>query len=143
MRYVLSAAVLTSSGQFEYKLVNAMTASIWLRNGEYTSAIRIPEIARLLRYLTGLKILPNHERIAMQPGHQALVCRLVCSSDSAFHELLKKGRQDAKALKDNCAWAAHAFDVSGRQSRYSQPANNLGNRRRQACASGSRRKSQT
>ena len=59
MRYILSAAVVTAPGQFEYKLVNIMTASAWLRDGEFKSFVRIPQIARLLRYLTGLKILPN------------------------------------------------------------------------------------
>lgn len=77
MRYLLNSAVLTSPGEYNYRLVDINQAVAWLLDGEFVSAIRYDQTAEALSMITGVDIPTRDTTLVMEAGDEALVFRLV------------------------------------------------------------------
>ena len=75
-RYVMSSAVLTGPGTFEYALIDTERAREWLRVHAYTSALRFVQSADALALLTGEHVPVSREFCELAVGDEALVYRL-------------------------------------------------------------------
>ncbi len=75
-RFVLNSAVITTPGEYSYKLVSPSVAKTWLEAGSYKSTIGYEETAIALEKITDVKVPVNRENIHMTAGDEALVFRL-------------------------------------------------------------------
>ena len=76
MRYLLNSAVITAPGRYEYRLITAEEAALWLRKGNFISQIGYPATAEHIKALSGIKPEINREATTMHAGDEALVVRL-------------------------------------------------------------------
>ena len=76
-RYILNSAVITSPGEYSYRLISVDEARGWLAREEgYISTIGYEQTSAALERLTGHRVPVNRVTIEMQPGDEALVFRL-------------------------------------------------------------------
>ena len=76
MKYILNSAVLTSPGDYRYRLVTADEARQWA-DGGFISTVGYEQTAEALTQLLGVPVPVDRRTIAMQSGDEALVFRLV------------------------------------------------------------------
>lgn len=76
MRIVLSSAVVTSYGTYEYIPIDIDGAREWLARGPYISYVGYPNMAAWLESRLGQRIPISRESCEMRPGDEALVARL-------------------------------------------------------------------
>jgi hypothetical protein len=74
-KYVLSAAVVTDFGTWQYDPTTPLKAAEFLEDDNYTSAIGYAETAGVLSELVGVDIAVNRILVNLEPGDQALVIR--------------------------------------------------------------------
>ena len=102
MRFILSSAVVTAPGTYQYRHVTLPQARQWIEAGPYHSTIRYAETARALSALLGRRIETRDEQVKMQPGDEALIFRLVFPSGTRGLPMDKKGKVDVAFVLDNC-----------------------------------------
>ncbi|WP_456325933.1 STIV orfB116 family protein [Desulfonauticus submarinus] len=76
MKYILNSAVVTTTGVYEYKLIDIEKARKWIRENNWESTIGYVETAFALSQLVEKPIPINRKLIRMKPGDEALVFRL-------------------------------------------------------------------
>lgn len=76
MRYILNSAVITTPGNYEYRLIDTCEAILWLSDGRFTSTIGYQETADALTSIAGIHIPVNRKMIKMETDDEALVFRL-------------------------------------------------------------------
>lgn len=74
-RFLLSSAVLTRPGTYEYHLVSVDEARAWLSK-PYASRLRFSVTADAIELLLGIKPPLDRTPVEMRPGDEALVARL-------------------------------------------------------------------
>lgn len=102
MRYILNSAVITAPGWYDYRLLSLTDARRWIEAGPYHSTVRYPDTAAALAKLLGCDIEVRNETIAMQPGDEALVFRLVFPPGAGRVDVQKKGALGLLFIMDNC-----------------------------------------
>lgn len=102
IRFILSSAVITSTGTYRYRHITMPEARQWIEAGPYHSTIRYPETARALAALAGRRIETRDEQVKMQPGDEALVFRLVFPPGTRGLPTDKKGKVSVEFILDNC-----------------------------------------
>ncbi len=75
-RYVLSSAVITAPGTYEYRLLTPETARRWLDRGGFTSLVGYDVTASAMEMLLGVRPAVSREHARMEIGDEALVFRL-------------------------------------------------------------------
>jgi hypothetical protein len=101
-RYILSSAVVTSPGTYTYETIELDAAREWLRAGPWTSTIGYSETAAALEELTGVHVQADRRVIVMQPGHEALVFRLVLPPGAPRVPPGAKGSLGAAYIREHC-----------------------------------------
>lgn len=76
MRYILNSAVITSPGEYHYRLVSVDRARDWLNHGPAVSTIGYQETCNAMSALLGVPVEFRRIQIHMTPGDEALVFRL-------------------------------------------------------------------
>lgn len=92
MRYLLNSAVITKPGLYRYATCDAAAAKEWYADGGAESAIGYAETAAALSLLLNAAIPVQRVQIAMQPGDEALVFRLVFPPGTPRIDPWDKGR---------------------------------------------------
>ena len=75
-RFLLNAAIMTTPGVYEYRLLTPDEARAWAQAGEFRSFVGYPKLARLLEVFFNREVPLSRERIEYRPGDEALVARL-------------------------------------------------------------------
>jgi hypothetical protein len=75
-KYVLTSAVLTSHGVWEYRPATISEVKRWLQNGGWISAVKYPATVEVIKRLTGVQVPLSNRRVVLTPGDEALVFRL-------------------------------------------------------------------
>lgn len=96
MRYVLNSAVISRPGHYEYKLLTGLEAEVWLKRGGFTSRVGQKAAAQFLDDRFNVHCPLSREPIAMKPGDEGLVVRLMFQrpDDSALKGSLKHQIED-------------------------------------------------
>lgn len=102
MRYIFNSAVTNAFGQYDYSPLSIEEAQEWIKRGEFLSTIRYPQTAEALALLTGAHIPVSNITVAMQPGDEALVFRLVFPPGTPRLPDKLKGKVDIDFLLKNC-----------------------------------------
>jgi uncharacterized protein DUF1874 len=102
MRYLLNSAVITAPGVYEYRLIDAQTARVWLESGAFVSTCGYAETAAALEQLCGVPIPVNRQIITMQTGDEALVFRLVLPPGSQRVAPGSKGNLSVDFIAQHC-----------------------------------------
>ena len=87
MKYVISGAVMTGHGVWEYRPTTISEVKRWLREGGWVSAVKYPATAEILRRLTGVSIPLSDRKVVLRPGDEALVFRLKYESPNTHRFL--------------------------------------------------------
>lgn len=98
MKYVLNSAVVTTPGNYNYRLISPDKAKEWLKNNEWESTVSYLQTADALNALTGIIIPVNKKNIRMRKGDEALVFRLRARLDRPEF----KGKIDVKFVLKHC-----------------------------------------
>jgi hypothetical protein len=96
-RYLLNSAVITAPGDYRYTLIDVDAAKEWAAQG-FVSSIGYAQTAQALTELLGTPVAEDRRTIAMAPGDQALVFRLVFPPGSPRIEPGDKGRLSAALM---------------------------------------------
>ena len=76
-KYMLNAAVMTSTGTYKYEIIDDEAAHTWLEaNQDWISMIGYPEATQALKALFGVSVPLNRASIDFEDGDEALVFRL-------------------------------------------------------------------
>jgi hypothetical protein len=76
-KYVLNAAVMTSTGTYKYEIIDDKTAQAWFAaNPDWISMIGYPEAIQALKTLCGISVPLNRVSVDFEDGDEALVFRL-------------------------------------------------------------------
>lgn len=73
---MLSSAVLTSPGDYNYRTVSVAHARNWLGEFHFESGVGYPETADAMRTLLGVRPEVQRKRFRMRVGDEALIFRL-------------------------------------------------------------------
>jgi hypothetical protein len=76
MRYILNSAVITTPGDYNYRLVSPDEARTWFESGPVESTIGYQETADALSVILGAEIPVNRQMVKMADGDEALIFRL-------------------------------------------------------------------
>ena len=97
MKYLLNSAVLTSPGEYRYRLITPEEARQW-DGGQAISTIGYEQTADALSQLLGRPVKVDRRTITQQPGDEALVFRLVFPPGSPRIDPSDKGRLSAALM---------------------------------------------
>jgi hypothetical protein len=100
MKHILSSAVITGPGTYEYMLITVEQAQAWIDEGGWVSTIGYPETAEALSRITGCRVPWKRETIRMDVGDEALVFRLVLPP--ARIDQGAKGRLGLDHIRNHC-----------------------------------------
>jgi hypothetical protein len=102
MKYVLSSAVITGPGVYEYRLVHSEDARRWLKAGGWVSTVGYVETAEALSLLTGVHVPHDRRTCRMESGDEALVFRLVLPPGARRVEPIAKGAVGQAYVLEHC-----------------------------------------
>lgn len=102
IRFILSSAVITAPGLYDYRHIDLKQARQWIEAGPYHSTIRYQETARALAALVGRKVETRDEQVKMQTGDEALIFRLVFPPGTRGLPTDSKGKVSVEFILDNC-----------------------------------------
>jgi hypothetical protein len=97
MKYILNSAVITSPGEYRYRLINAGEARKWAEGG-FVSTVGYEQTADALTQLLGVPVPVDRRTITMQAGDEALVFRLVFPPGTPRIDPKDKGRLSAAIM---------------------------------------------
>lgn len=97
MKYLLNSAVITSPGEYRYRLITPEEARQW-DGGQAISTIGYEQTADALSQLLGRPVRVDRRTITQQVGDEALVFRLVFPPGSPRIDPGDKGRLSAALM---------------------------------------------
>lgn len=100
-RYLINSAVITASGVYRYHLVTRTEARAWASAAPWVSTIGYEQTAEALSEIIGTPVPVSRVAIAMVPGDEALVFRLVFPAGTPRIDPADKGRLRAEVLAGN------------------------------------------
>lgn len=96
-KYILNSAVITSPGDFRYRLIPVDEARQWAEGG-FISTVGYEQTAEALTQLLGVPVPVDRRTITMQAGDEALVFRLVFPPGTPRIDPNDKGRLSAAIM---------------------------------------------
>jgi len=102
MKYILNSAVITSPGEYRYRLVSLDEAKTFLAGGDWLSTIGYQETADALSLITGIHVPMNRKTVTMEVGDLALVFRLVFPPGTDRLAVQSKGKEGIEFILKHC-----------------------------------------
>ena len=78
MKYILNSAVITTPGQYSYRLIGVYEAQRWLANSGFESTIGYQETCDALEKIKSIRVYCKRRMVKMKTGDEALGVRLTC-----------------------------------------------------------------
>jgi len=100
VKYILNSAVITSPGDYRYRIITADEARQWAEGG-FVSTVGYEQTAEALGQLLGVPVPVDRKTITMSPGDEALVFRLVFPAGMPRIDPGDKGKL-SQAVMDGC-----------------------------------------
>jgi len=80
--YILNSAVITTPGNYQYRLISVEEMKKWLSENQWISTIGYQQTCDAIQALTNIPIPLNRVQIKMDNGDTALIFRLTCRLDN-------------------------------------------------------------